>query len=424
MFDGWRRNPLGMSGAWRTLVKWLFSSIRILGFDLTASLILFGLGAAWWSDLLHSPGWNPDGMQYQTGIALVQMGRSPYEQTIFPYPPTIAVLGAWISGISGHELFRTIFRYANLLGGCAAVWGSVLFIRAPGWIKLVIATLGVAFLPALSDGLENDNLSVLAGGLSILALVFWQRLPIAMGIMLGFGLALKPVAMAALFVLAAHRNPLFKREQALASLAACASGGLLILLKPSYLLSAGSQPSIQAAVADWASAVQNVSLFRVLASFGLEVSPFYILAAIVLGTIVYVRTRPLNPVQLLCVALTSSLLSLPIVWQHTLLLITPVAITAAAFAVEDFKRVSKNPEGPQGRNIKLRSLTRLLLVVSGARVLLEANAFGVLANWNPMVNGVAHLIPLTTLLLLTVFVVKHEDRRASGSPAGDLVHEP
>ena len=56
--------------------------------------------------------------------------------------------------------------------------------------------------------------------------------------------------------------------------------------------------------------------------------------------------------------------------------------------------------------------------------MLEANAFGVLANWHPMVNGVAHLIPLTTVLLLTVFVVKHEDRRASGSPAGDLVHEP
>jgi hypothetical protein len=399
-----------MNSARRTLAKWLFSDTRILVLDLIALLFLFGIGVIWWLDLLHLPGWAPDGMQYRTGIALVQASRSPYEQAVFPYPPTIAVLGAWISGISGHELFLTIFRYANLLGGCAAVWGSVLFIRTTGLVKLVIAVLGVAFLPALGDGLENDNLSVLAGGLSILALVFWQRLPIPMGILLGFGLALKPVALAALFALAAHRNPLFQRKRLMASFAACASAGILVLLEPSWLLSVVSQPSVNAAVEDWASAVQNVSLFRVMASFGLQVSPSYILLAVVLFTVVYVRTRLLNPIQLLCVALTSSLLSLPIVWQHTLLLITPVASIAAALAVEDFGRASKNSEGLQGRNRKLRSLTRLLLVVSGARILLEANAFGVLVNWHPLWNGMAHLIPLTILVLLTVYIVRHEDR--------------
>jgi hypothetical protein len=347
-------------------------------------------------------------MQHQTGIALVQMGRSPYEQAVFPYPPTIAVLGAWISRISGHELFLTIFRYANLLGGCAAVWGSVLLIRTTGLVKLVIAAIGVAFLPALGNGLENDNLSVLAGGLSILALVFWQRFPVPMGIVLGFGLALKPVALCAL---AAHRNPLFERTRSKASLAACASAGLPVLLEASFLLRAGSQPSVNTAVAGWATAVQNVSLFRVPASFGLQVSPFYILGTVVLVTVVYMRTRPLNPVPLLCVALTSSLLSLPIVWQHTLLLITPVVAIAAAFAVEDFTRARKESDGPQGRNRKLHFLARLLFIASGARILLEANAFGVLANWHPMVNGLAHLVPITTLVLLTVFIVKQEDRR-------------
>ena len=378
-----------MSGARRTLGKWLFSYTRNLGLDLAAVVFLFGCGVIWRSDLLHAPGWTPDGMQYQTGIELVRMGHSPYDQAVFPYPPTIAVLGAWISGISGDELFLKIFRYANLLGGCAAVWGSVLLIRIPGWIKLVIAVLGVAFLPALGDGLENDNLSVLAGGLSI--------------------------ALVALFALAAHRNPLFEKERWKASLAACASAGLLVLLKPSYLLGVVSQPSVNTAVTDWASAVQNVSLFRVMASFGLEVSPFYLLLAVVLVTVVYVRTRPLNHVQLLCVALTSSLLSLPIVWQHTLLLITPVAFMAPALAFEDFRGASRNSEGSEDRNRKLRSLTRLLLVLSGARVLLEANAFGVLANWHPLANGVAHLIALTILVLLTVFIVKHEDHPREGA---------
>lgn len=77
---------------------------------------------------------------------------------------------------------------------------------------------------------------------------------------------------------------------------------------------------------------------------------------------------------------------------------------------EGFRKARRESVGPQGRNKRLRSLSYLLLIASGARVLLEANAFGVLANWHPVVNGVAHLVPLTTLVLLTVFIVKHEDR--------------
>ena len=395
----------------RALSRWMFSDTRILAIDLVALLFLFGCGVIGWVDFFHSKGWTPDGMQYQTGIDLVRNGRSPYEQAVFPYPPTIAVLGAWIAGILGNDRFLTLFRYVNFLGGCAAVWGSVLLIRTTGLLKLLIALLGIAFLPALGDGLETDNLSTLAAGLSIMGLAFWQRLPVLMGIVLGFGLALKPIALAGLFALAAHRNPLFRRNRLATSLAAFGSAGLLVLLEPSALPSALFQPSVQSAVTDWASAVQNVSLFRVMSSFGFLVPPIHILLAVVLVTVVYVRTRPLNLVQFLCVALASSLLSLPIVWQHTLLLITPVAFIATALAFEDFMKTRKKAKGPGGRNQRLRSLSQLLFVASGSKILLEANAFGVLANWHPVVNGVAHLVPITTLFLLTAFVVRKEDRR-------------
>jgi hypothetical protein len=89
-------------------------------------------------------------------------------------------------------------------------------------------------------------------------------------------------------------------------------------------------------------------------------------------------------------------------------LITPVAAIAAAVAVEDFTRTRKESDGSvKARNRTMRSLARMLLIASGARIMLEANAFGVLANWHPVVNGLAHLIPLTTLVLLTGFIVKH-----------------
>ncbi len=386
----------------------LISESRSVLLDLIGLSTLFVVAWLWWWDILHFPVWTPDGMTYQSGIALVLKGRSPYEHSVFPYPPTVAVIGAWLTQLFGPEAFRTGFRYVNLMGGCAAVWGSLVPIRASRFIKLFIAVLAVLFLPAFGNALENDNLSMLSGGLSIMALVLWPCTPVSAGILLGIGIALKPIAWIALVLLAVHRPIDGGRKHWTAALAASITVAALWSLSPGWFLSAVSQPSVKAAEADWAEGVLNVSLFRILACFGLKISPFLLFAGVSFVSFLYVRTRFLNRIQLLCVACAASLLSLPIVWQHTLLIITPPAFVAAETALRRYRRAREEPQGARAH--RLKRLVEILFIVSGSITVLEANAYGVIGNWHPWVNGVTLLVPITVLVLLTGYVVRYNDR--------------
>jgi energy-converting hydrogenase Eha subunit C len=343
-------------------------------------------------------------MTYQSGIDLVLKGRSPYEHSVFPYPPTVAIVGAWLLSLVGSEAFRTGFRYVNLIGGCAAVWASLLPLRAPWLLKLFTAILAVCFLPAFEGALQSDNLSMLTGGLTILALVLWPCRPVSAGILLGIGIALKPIALVALVLLAVQRPSDGGKKHWTAALAAFITVAALWSLSPAWLLSAADQPSVKAAEADWAEGVLNVSLFRVLACFGLKTSPFLLLAGASFVSILYLRTRVLNPLQFLCVACAASLLSLPIVWRHTLLIVTPLAFVAAETAFNRYRRAREEPQRSRDRSLK--NLVELLFIVSGSITVLEASAYGVIGNWHPWVNAAALLIPITVIVLLTGYVVR------------------
>jgi hypothetical protein len=382
--------------------------------DVIGLSALFIAALLWWWDILHLPVWSPDGMTYQSGIDLVLKGRSPYEHSVFPYPPTVALLGAWSTHLFGPEAFRAGFRYVNLMGGCAAVWGSLVPIRASWLVKLAIAVLAVILLPAFGNALEHDNLSMLTGGLSIMALVLWPRAPVSAGILLGIGIALKPIALVPLVLLAVHHPADGGRKHWTAALAASITVAALWSLSPAWLMSAASQPSVKAAEADWADGVLNVSLFRILACFGLKISPFLLLAGVAFASFLYVRTRLLNLIPLLCVACAASLLSLPIVWQHTLLIITPLAFVATETALHRYWRSKEDPQGTRARRSK--RLVELLFVVSGSVTVLEASAYGVIGNWHPWVNGFTLLIPITMLVLLTGYVVRFNDSDLRESP--------
>jgi hypothetical protein len=382
--------------------------------DLIGLSALFIVALLWWWDILHFPVWTPDGMTYQSGIDLVLKGRSPYEHSVFPYPPTVALLGAWSTQMFGPEAFRAGFRYVNLMGGCAAVWGSLVPIRASWLVKLIIAVLAVMLLPAFGNALEHDNLSMLTGGLSIMALVLWPCAPVSAGILLGIGIALKPIALLALVLLAVHRPADAGRKHWTAALTASITVAALWSLSPEWLLSAASQPSVKAAEADWAEGVLNVSLFRILACFGLKISPFLLLACVALASFLYVRTRLLNPIQLLCVACAASLLSLPIVWQHTLLIITPLSFVATETSLHRYWRSKE--ESPGARPHKKKRFIELLFVASGSVTVLEASAYGVIGNWHPWVNGATLLVPISILVLLTGYIVRFNNSDLRESP--------
>jgi hypothetical protein len=255
---------------------------------------------------------------------------------------------------------------------------------------------------------------MLTAGLSIMALVLWPRAPVSSGILLGIGIALKPIALVALVLLAAHRPAGGGRKHWTAALAACITVAALWSLSPAWILSAAGQPSVKAAEADWAEGVLNVSLFRILACFGLKISPFLLLAGVAFASSLYIRTRLLNSTQLLCVACAASLLSLPIVWQHTLLIITPLAFVASETALHRYRRRIKEPGG--ARALRSKRLVELLFVVSGSVTILEASAYGVIGNWHPWVNGVTLLVPITILVLLTGYAVRFNDSHLRESP--------
>ncbi|MFH1351519.1 MAG: hypothetical protein ABII26_11400 [Pseudomonadota bacterium] len=376
--------------------------------ELIALFLLSGLGILWWWNSIYLPAWTPDGNTYQSAIDLVIEGRSPYEHYVYPYPPTIALIGAWINKLWGEEAFRIGFRYVNLLGGCAAVWGSLLLTRWPWFLRLGLGSLGILFLPTLASCVDNDNLSMLASGTTIVGIILWPHLPILTGILLGFGLSLKPIGLIALFLLAAHRPPAPQRKHFLTSGIAAFTATILFSISPKWFLSGLFHPNVKAAALDWATGVLNVSFYRIFSCFGLKLSPLVFLSIFLVLGLIYVRRGPLNRGQLVCVACTGSLLSLPIVWKHTLLLVLPVQCMAMAVALRRSRQIWKRTHTHLERKNKLRSLSQLLLVTAGCVTVLEADGYGVIGNWHPWVNGITLLIPITTLILLTGYVVRHE----------------
>jgi len=376
--------------------------------ELVGILLLFGLGIVYWSSYIYSPMWTPDGNNYQAVIDLVRQGRSPYEHDVYPYPPTIAVLGAWITELCGREAFRVGFRYVNLLGGFTAIWGSLFLTRWPWLVRIFLGGIAVLFLPNLVSGIENDNLSMLTSGTTIISLIIWPYIPVLAGITLGFGLALKPVALIGIFLLATHRPHTRHRKHLLTCSIAAVTTAILLSAAPKWFISGFFQPSVNVAVTDWMTAVINVSFYRILYCFGLKLSPFIYLALILLLGLIYVRRCSLNRNQLLCVACTASLLSLPIVWKHTLLLVFPVLCMAMEIALRRFYQAWKESYGKDGYMDRLRSLGQLLFVIAGCETVLEANGYGVIGNQHPWINGLMLMIPITALILLTGYVVRSE----------------
>ena len=381
--------------------------------ELIGIFVLFGLGILWWWSYLYFPMWTPDGNTYQSGIDLVRQGRSPYEHHVFPYPPAIAILGAWITNLFGTDAFRVGFRYANLLCGFFVIWSALYITRWPWLIRLILACIGIFFLPIIVSGIENDNLSMLAGGTTIMALLFWQRIPIISGIVFGLGLALKPIGLMGFFVLAAHRSPKSHRKHLITCCTAMITSGILLSIEPGWFISSFFHPSVKAAAVHWPDGTANVSFFRVIACFGLKISPFLYLAFFLILSLVYVRRSSLNPIQLLCVACTASLLSLPIVWQHTLLIVLPVPCLAISISLRCLRQAWRTSDGKDRSNMRLYRLSRLLIVIAGSITVAEANGYGIISNWHPWVNGMMLMIPLTSLILLTGYVVKYEGALSS-----------
>ncbi len=293
-----------------------------------ALLFLLGL-VRWWPDLawdqLHY-----DELDYLHELTLVREGKSPYVEPRFLYPPSFAVLGAWALELLPPLPLARLVRGLDLLGLVASAWIAALVTPWSHRRRLLAAALVVLLAPGFALAAEYGNVSPLIVGLSLLGLWIATWRPLVAGGLLGFGLALKPLAAAATVVLAALRaeGVELRRARRAGWLALAVGGALVLALGAHYL------PDLLGRAQGRPDIPGNVALARVLHCFGIEL-PAPLVFALVAGAVVVLCWRqPPDRTRLLLVASSVSPLALPVVWAHTLLLTLPVQLAALARALE------------------------------------------------------------------------------------------
>jgi hypothetical protein len=243
-------------------------------------------------------------------------------------------------------------------------------------------------VPAVRIATVFGNVAGLAAPLILLGLVLWKRRPIASGATLALGLVIKPIAPLAPMLLLFHRPATGGRQHWLAAIA-CAFTGIVfgtigIEYLPDLLTNAGQS-----------SSPYNFSLHKILVEIGLNVPPLLVSLSIAVTILALVRTRKLGRTDLLTIAVTSSLFTLPMVWAHSLLLMLPIqllAIDRCAQAILKWDSLERLQ----------RLTTVLVLLATAATFFCDAIAVQGLPRFG--VN-LARLTPLLSSALIAWFVV-------------------
>ena len=131
-------------------------------------------------------------------------GRSPYLDGGYVYPPSLMRLGALLHQLPLRSPFLPL-RCASLAGLAVLLWCATAWLARGPWPRLGLALLFAMLAPGVRQGIEFGNLSFAVGGLIVLALLAWERAPVASGLLLGASLLIKPLALAALPALFFHR---------------------------------------------------------------------------------------------------------------------------------------------------------------------------------------------------------------------------
>lgn len=254
-------------------------------------------------------------------------GRSPYLGTGYYYPPGFAVVGGLLLGAVGALPVLALLRLANLLGLAFTVWLALAWLP-PRWPwRLGVAAAFVGLSPAVSFALTYGNITFAVVALTLASLLGWRQRPLAAGCLMGLGIAVKPVAPASLAALSLHSPTAPSRRHLLAAGAAVAAAGVLLLPGLPHLLEMlrlEGGPLIMK---------RTFSLYRVAVVLGLPVAPWMVLVAGTAVTGLIAWRRPLSALQLLCLATAGAVVSAPLLWSHTLVLVLPLQTVALSLAV-------------------------------------------------------------------------------------------
>lgn len=388
-FEGWRGRPL-------------WAHALAVGLLVAVLALRFAPATA-------SPDPLPDEVNYFKAFRWVARGESPYLEGAYLYPPVLAVLGGRALESFGQGPVLAAIRIANLLGAAVAAWCATAWLPWRWRGRLALAAAVLCLSPAVRFGYLWGNLSLAVAGMVLLGLLAWRRAPLLSGLLLGASIGVKPVAPAAVVVLAAHRpadprdtdgrpepeaaasGDAFRRRKWIAGAVAAAVAAALLLAFPHL--------GEMRAVAGRDLVSSSVSLHRLPSLLGLDLHPLWLWSAATLAAALLARGRPLGPAQLTAWASATTLAATPMVWPHTLVLSLPVQVLALEVAWWRLR------EGAGGRR-RVYELIVVGLAVAGLELSRGATAI----SDQPRLIQAGALLPALALPALAVYLVLRTDR--------------
>ncbi len=260
-------------------------------------------------------------------------GRSPYLDGGYVYPPSLMRLGAVLRQLPLASPFLPL-RCASLAGLAVLLWCATGWLARRPWQRLGLALLFAMLAPGVRQGIEFGNLSFAVGGLIVLALLAWERTPVASGLLLGASLLIKPLALAALPALFFHRPEKGGHRHQLAVAVAVVAAALPLLADPELgaFLRHGSHTWVLE---------RTVSLHRFLALADARGGASTLSLLLLAGVAAVARARVTDRERLLAVALAGCVMVTPLVWNHTLVLTVPLQAMAIGLALARLRAASE-----------------------------------------------------------------------------------
>ena len=355
--------------------------------------------------LLSAPEAHIDEDLYEQAFRAVGEGRSPYSVRGYYYPTAFAYLGSWLTESLGTAATRGCLRALNVLALIGTLWLATAWWAGPtgsmarsrevrrAWLeRLALAALLLVAAPGAFLGIHLGNLSFVAIGLALGGLGLAPQRPVAAGIALALSVALKPIAAAVLPLLILTPPRAQARAYRLSGWIGGALASTLWLTFPYF-------PELLDQKIERIGRIRTWSLYRLADVLHLDLGRLGILACLVSIAVLACSRARRHQAEWLAVTLTASVLTTPLIWSHTLLLVFPVLMMAASLARARWPH-------PEARI----SWAEPVFIALGWAVVLYYNA-GAIDNLPLLVETFFLLVPPATLILLAAYV-----RAASSAP--------
>jgi hypothetical protein len=379
--DDARAAPAGDLTASRWQPAAAFAALLLLAFAYHASY----LTARWW---ISDEGIN------MLAAQMVRDGRSPYDHAPYLGTPAFAHACAWAAGWIGLHPVAFALRILNLVATAVVAWLASGWVRTTPRIRFATAVLVLLGASPLLDALRAGNLSPIVNALTLIVLLSWRRHPVAAGLALGLGLAIKPYALLLMPVLFAARLERTTRAHLIAPLIAGAVFLAALLAYPSELWRMLAQHQ------SFGLSARSMSLQRPLyCLLGWGPTTVTILIAVTLVAVIYVRLRPRNDGEVAHLAVLACILGLTRIWLHTLTPALPLICVVLAERTRGLVAAWRGPVGNRKRALMdlTGSVALVVILFNCDTWVCMTFVYSDLPRW---ADGLFALLPLAALLML------------------------